>query len=318
VGWTIKARPIGLDFKEESLKAREQSLPTMKKKQAALVAIVSGIVIFGIKLLAFFISNSVALLSDALESIVNIAASGLMLFSVYVSEKPPDESHDYGHQKIENLSSMLEGLFIIIAAFLIVYAAAGRLFESVTLLELDLAIGISMVATALNGGLSWFLARTAKKSESAALEGDAKHLLSDVASSIGVWIGLFLVQITGWKPLDSILAFAVSALIARMGIGLVLKSSQFLMDQSAQEEDKIVEVIRRHKTQFIDFHDVKTRRHGNQVFAELHLTVDGSLSVEEAHDLTDHLENELKQELPTVNLTIHVEPRKRTADENIT
>lgn len=287
----------------------------MEKKQAALIAIIGGVVIFGIKLSAFFVSNSVALLSDALESIVNIAASGLMLFSVYVSEKPADESHDYGHQKIENLSSMLEGIFIIIAAFLIIYAAAGRLFEPATLLELNLAIGISIVATALNGGLSWFLAHTARKSESAALQGDAKHLLSDVMSSIGVWIGLFLVQLTGWKPIDSILAFAVSALIARMGIGLVLQSSQFLMDRSAEEEDRIIEVIRRHEAQFIDFHDVKTRRHGNQVFAELHLSVDGSLSVEEAHDLTDHLEEELKQELPTVNLTIHVEPRKAHASK---
>jgi cation diffusion facilitator family transporter len=282
----------------------------MKKKQAALMAIIGGIAIFGIKLLAFFVSNSVALLSDALESIVNIAASGLMLFSVYVSEKPADESHNYGHQKIENISSMLEGLFIIIAAFLITYAAAGRLFEPATLSELNLGISISMVATALNGGLSLFLTRIARKSGSAALEGDAKHLLSDVISSIGVWIGLFFVQLTGWKTMDSILAFAVSAFIARMGIGLVMKSSHHLMDRSAEEEDRIIEVIRRHKVHFIDFHDVKTRRHGNQVFAELHLSVDGSLSVKEAHNLTDHLEEELKQELPTVNLTIHVEPKK--------
>jgi cation diffusion facilitator family transporter len=282
----------------------------MNKKQAALMAIIGGIAILGIKLLAFFVSNSVALLSDALESIVNIAASGLMLFSVYVSEKPADESHNYGHQKIENISSMLEGLFIIIAAFLIIYAAAGRLFEPATLLELNLAIGISMVATAINGGLSWFLASTARKSGSAALEGDAKHLLSDVITSIGVWIGLFFVQLTGWKPMDSILAFVVSTLIARMGIGLVLKSSHHLMDRSAEEEkEKIMEVLRRHKFRFIDFHDLKTRRHGNKVFAELHLSVDGSLSVKEAHDLTDHLEEELKQDLPTANLTIHVEPK---------
>ncbi len=285
------------------------SFEGMKKKQAAFAAIIGGIAIFGIKLLAFSVSNSVALLSDALESIVNIAASGLMLFSVYVSEKPADASHDYGHQKIENISSMLEGIFIIIAAFLIVYAAAGRIFEPVTLLELNLAIGISIVATSLNGGLSWFLGRTAKESESAALEGDSKHLLSDVMSSIGVWIGLFFVQLSGWKFMDSILAFAVSVLIARMGIGLVLKSSQVLMDRSVEEEDMIIEVIRRHETNFIDFHDVKTRRNGNHVFAELHLTVDGSLSVKEAHDLTDHLEVELKQELPTVNLVIHVEPK---------
>ena len=275
------------------------------------MAIVGGITVLGIKLLAYFISNSVALLSDAMESIVNIAASGLMFFSIHISEKPADDSHNYGHQKIEEISSMMEGLFIVAAALLIVYAAAGRFFEYAELFELDLAIGISMLATALNAGLSWFLARTARESGSAALEGDAKHLLSDVISSAGVWVGLFVVQLTGWSSMDSILAFAVAALIARMGIGLVIKSSHHLMDRSCKEEEKKMrEILLRHRFHFIDFHDVKTRRHGNQVFADLHLSVDGSLSVKDAHDLTDHLEEELKEELPNISLTIHIEPKK--------
>lgn len=275
------------------------------------MAIIGGVAILGIKLLAYLVSNSVALLSDALESIVNITASGLMFFSIHVSEKPADDSHNYGHQKIEEISSMLEGVFIIAAALLIVYAATGRFFESVELLELNLAIGISMLAAALNGGLSWFLARTARRSGSAALEGDAKHLLSDVISSAGVWIGLFVVQLTGWNSMDSILAFVVAALIARMGIGLILKSSHHLMDRSCkEEEEKMKEILARHRFRFIDFHNVKTRRHGNQIFAQLHLSVDGSLSVKEAHDLTDHLEREIKEELPSMNLIIHIEPKK--------
>ena len=259
-------------------------------------------------------SNSVALLSDALESIVNITASGLMVFSVWLSEKPADDSHNYGHQKVEDISSLLEGIFIIVAAFLIINAAAGRLFSAVLPIEINLAIGISMAATALNGGLSWFLTRSAKKSGSAALEGDAKHLLSDVISSAGVWVGLFIVSLTGWGIVDPILAFVVAALIIRMGLGLVIKSSSRLMDNSCKEEEaKIREVLLRHKFRFIDFHDLKTRRNGNLVFCELHLSVDGSLSVSEAHDLTDHLENELKSELPNANLTIHVEPKKPVA-----
>jgi len=281
----------------------------MEKKQAALLAIVCGIAVFGIKLVAYFISNSVALLSDALESIVNIAASGLMLFSVCVSERAPDSSHKYGHEKIEDISSLVEGIFILIAALFIIYAAAGRLFEPAELFELDIAIGISMLATALNAGLSWLLISTAKSWGSTALEGDAKHLFSDVVSTVGVWIGLFVAQLTGWAFLDSILAFLVAALIVRMGVKLVMKASNRLMDQSCiAEEKKIMEVLGRHSFQFIDFHDLKTRRHGNQVFAELHLSVDGSLSVKEAHDLTDHLEEELKEEQPNVNLTIHIEP----------
>jgi len=277
----------------------------MEKKQAAVIAIFCGIAIFGIKLVAYFISNSVALFSDALESIVNIAASGLMLFSVCVSERAPDSSHKYGHEKIEDISSLVEGIFIIIAAFLIIHAAAGRLFESAELFKLDFAIGISMFATALNAGLSLLLIRTAKSCGSTALEGDAKHLFSDVISTVGVWIGLFVAQLTGWDFMDSILAFVVAALIVRMGVGLVLKASNRLMDQSCiAEEEKIIEVLGRHSFQFIDFHNLKTRRHGNQVFAELN----GSLSVKEAHDLTDQLEEELKEEQPNVTLTIHVEP----------
>ena len=281
----------------------------MKKKQAALTALVCGIAIFGIKLVAYFVSNSVALLSDALESVVNIAASGLMLFSVYVSERAPDSSHKYGHEKIEDISSLMEGIFILIAALFIIYAAAGRLFEPVELFELDVAIVISMLATALNAALSWLLISTAKSCGSTALEGDAKHLLSDVISTAGVWTGLIVAQLTGWSFLDSVLAFLVAVLVVRIGAGLVLKSSNRLMDQSCiTEEKKIKEILGRHSFKFIDFHDLKTRRHGNQVFAELHLSVDGSLSVKEAHDLTDQLEEELKEENPNINLTIHVEP----------
>jgi cation diffusion facilitator family transporter len=283
----------------------------MEKKQVAILAVMCGIIIFCIKLVAYFISNSVALLSDALESIVNIAASGLMLFSVCISERAPDSSHKYGHEKVEDISSLIEGIFIIIAAALIVVAAAGRLFEPVELFELNIAIGISMFATALNGALSWTLIRTAKSCGSTALEGDAKHLFSDVISTVGVWIGLFIAQLTGWAFLDSLMAFVVAALVVRVGLGLVLKSSNRLMDQSCEEEEKkIIEVLGRHKFHFIDFHNLKTRRHGNQVYAELHLSVDGSLSVKEAHDLTDHLAEELKEEQPNVKLTIHVEPPK--------
>ena len=281
----------------------------MEKKQAAILAIICGVAVFGIKLAAYFISGSVALFSDALESIVNIAASVLMFCSVCISERAPDRSHMYGHEKIEDISSLVEGILIITAAILIIHAAAERLFEPTELLELDLAIGISIFATALNAGLSLLLIRTAKSHCSTALEGDAKHLFSDVISTVGVWIGLFVAQLTGWGFLDSVLAFVVAALIVRMGAGLVLKASNRLMDQSCiAEEKKIMEVLGRHSFQFIDFHDLKTRRHGNQVFAELHLSVYGSLSVKEAHDLTDHLEEELKEEQPNVSLTIHVEP----------
>jgi cation diffusion facilitator family transporter len=294
----------------QSPKSKRNKAYVMQKRQVALVAVIGGIAIFLIKLLAYFVSNSVALLSDALESIVNILASGLMLFSVWLSAKPADDSHNYGHQKIEDISSMLEGIFIIVAALFIINAAVGRLFSSVLPIQIDLAISVSIVATTLNGGLSWFLIREAKKSSSAAIEGDAKHLFSDVLSTVGVWIGLLVVGFTGFGIIDPIMAFIVAALVIRMGLGLILKSCGRLMDNSCKaEEAKIREVLLRHRYRFIDFHDIKTRRNGNLIFCELHLSVDGSLSVAEAHELTDHLENELKEELPTANLTIHIEPK---------
>jgi len=281
----------------------------MEKRQLALIAVIAAILIFGIKLVAYFISDSVALLSDALESIINIAASGLMFFSVCISNRDPDKDHKYGHQKIEDISSMLEGILIIVAAILIIVTATERLFEPTLLFELDVAIGISMFATTINACLSLVLIKASKDCGSTALEGDAKHLFSDVISSIVVWVGLFVAQVSGWQFIDSVLGFVIAVFIIRIGAGLSLKSSNRLMDQSCKEEEKkIMGVLNRHAFHFFDFHDLRTRRHGNQIFGELHLSVDGSLSVKQAHDLTEHLEEELKKEQPNVDITIHVEP----------
>ena len=290
----------------------------MGKQRAALTAVVGGVAIFCIKMISYFMSESVALLSDALESIVNIAASLLMAFSVYVSAKPADEDHHYGHQRIENISSMIEGLLIIMAAFFIVHEAVGRIYNPVPLVGIEPALGISLFATAMNGVLSWYLGRTAGESGSLALEADARHLLSDVFSSVGVVAGLWIAGRTGWVMMDPAIALAVSALIARMGVGLILKSSKGLMDHHSPEvEAEIMAVLERHSSRYIDFHDVKTRRGGGEVFAELHLAVDGSLTVQEAHDFTDHLEADLREELPEVTITIHVEPPEEKEGQTV-
>ncbi len=281
----------------------------MKKNTAALIAIIGSLIVFSIKFIAYFISNSVALLSDALESIVNILAAGMMFLSVYISEKPADDSHNYGHQKIEDISSAFEGILIIAAAILIVNAAAGRLLVPVELLEINLAIVISALATGINAVISIMLTRTAKSSGSAALEGDAKHLLSDVVSTVGIWIGLVIVQFTGWQIMDSLLAFVVAIIITRMGIGLILQSFQSLMDYSCtEEEEAILVVLEKHKSSYIEFHELKTRRQGNFVLAEIHLTVDDSMSVRKAHDIIDQIEESLKRDAGHIKLTVHLDP----------
>jgi cation diffusion facilitator family transporter len=267
------------------------------KKRAAFTALMGGLFIFALKLVAWDISGSVALLSDALESIVNLVASGIMLFSIIVSEKPADESHHYGHEKVENISMLVEGGLIVTASLFIVHEALGRINEPAALTEVGFALGISLFATALNGLLSWYLSRTADKTDSLALEGDAKHLLSDVISSLGVVAGLYVANLTGWDMLDPVLAY---------------KASHGLMDRSAPEEEaRIREIMEGHQSQFVDFHDVKTRRSGGRVYAELHLSMDGSATVQESHDFTDHLEEDLGNELPEVTITIHVEPSSR-------
>jgi cation diffusion facilitator family transporter len=281
----------------------------MDKRGIAATAIVGGVAIFGIKLYSYYISGSVALLSDALESIVNIVASIMMYVSVRISEQPPDDNHRYGHQKIENISSFIEGALIIVAGALIGRAAVNRLLEPVTLVSLDIAIGLSLFATALNGVLSWLLMKKAEETRSMALEGDAKHLFSDVVSSIGVAFGLFIGQFLGIPVLDPLMAMIVAFMVLRLGLGLVYKSGSGLMDESCPEtEEQIRKLMDRHKSQFVDYHNLKTRRSGDRVFAELHLSLDGSLSVQEAHDFTDHLEWDVENEIPGVDLTIHVEP----------
>jgi cation diffusion facilitator family transporter len=287
-------------------------LRELKKRRAALTALAGGLFIFALKLVAWAISGSVALLSDALESIVNLVASGMMLVSVIVSERPADESHQYGHEKVENISMLVEGGLIVTAGLFIVHEALGRLSEPTALTGVGYALGISLFATTLNGVLSWHLSRTAKETDSLALEGDAKHLLSDVVSSLGVAAGLYVASLTGWSVLDPILAMLVSVLVFKMGLELVYKASQGLMDRSAPEaEAKIREIMERHQSLFVDYHDVKTRRSGGRVYSELHLSMDGSATVQESHDFVDHLEEDLRNELPEVTITIHVEPSER-------
>ena len=289
---------------------------TMNKKGAALVAVIGGLAVFIIKLLSYFLSNSVALLSDALESIVNILASLMMVLSVYISEKPADDSHQYGHEKVEDISSGFEGALILVAAAFIILSAVGRLLEPVSLVQLDLAIVVSVLATGINAGMSLLLSRTAKDSGSAALEGDAKHLLSDVISSAGVWVGLIIGQLTGWDFMDAVLAIIVALVITRMGARILYKSLNRLMDSSCEEEQELIlDVLEQLRPRILEYHDLKTRRQGNQVLVEVHITVDDSLSVREAHDIVDQIEHNLLEKVPQSVLTVHVDPASELETE---
>jgi len=284
----------------------------MDKKKIAVTAVAGGLLVFLMKLSAYLLSGSIALLSDAFESIVNIIASCMMFYAVSLAGNPADDTHNYGHEKVENISSLIEGVLIIFAAVVIVGKSLMRLCTPVPLDHVGLALAISCAATVINGVLARGLLTVSRAEGSIALEGDAKHLLSDVVSSAAVVAGLLLAQLTGWLALDPLLAIGVSFLLGKMGVQLILKSSHGLMDQACpQEETRIVAILRQHHKQFVDFHDIRTRRSGNKVFAELHLSMRAKMTVDESHRFTEHIEHDVRTEMPNVFLTIHVEPPQR-------
>lgn len=273
----------------------------------AILAMTGGIVVFIIKLVAFLVSDSIALLSDALESIINIVASGMLFASIRIAERPADKEHQFGHRKAENISCLIEGILVLMAAVFIIYASIGRLFNPVTLRDLDLALLVSLFATAINGTLSYVLARESRRTGSIALEGDSKHLLSDVLSSLGVIVGLAIASFTGLFFLDSVLAFLVGALIIKMGYELINRSCGDLLDMHCPSvEEKIREILDR-TDGHIEFHELKTRKSGDMVFVTFHLCVNGGMSVYESHEITERIESELKKSFPDLELTIHVE-----------
>ena len=283
---------------------------TVHKSSLALLAVLGGIIILVVKLGAYLVSGSVALLSDAMESIVNIAASLLMLLSIRISMAPADEDHRYGHQKAENISSLFEGLLIILAALSIVLASVGRLFDPQPFTDLTLALIMSLMATGMNGALSMALFRGARSSGSIALEGDARHLLSDVISSLGIVAGLLLAEMTGWYVLDPILALLVAVLLVRMAFGLLGKASRDLMDHRCPESEALIEQVLRGQEELLQYHDLRTRRVGDRVFAEVHICLRADSTMAEAHELTERIEDALRKDVPGLVLNIHMETER--------
>jgi len=283
----------------------------MRKQQVAMLAIFGGLGVFTLKLFAYLVSDSIALLSDAMESIINILASIMLLISLRIADRPEDEDHRYGHQKAENISAFVEGFLVLVAGLLIVEASLSRVLSPVELRNVDLGLVISLCATSLNLVLSFVLLKEARKSGSIALEGDSKHLLSDVLSSLGVVLGLFVASVTGWYILDPLLALVMAAIIVRMGLGILRKASLDLMDKSYPEAEERIHKVLGSIDGYIEFHDIKTRKSGNRVYAEFHLCVPGDLSVRDSHALTDKIETELKKEIPGLTLNIHIETEEQ-------
>lgn len=279
----------------------------------ALGSIVIGLVVLATKYLAYVLTGSVALYSDALESIINVATAASAFFAVRVSAVPPDANHPYGHYKAEYLSAVLEGVLIVVAAIVILVASYHG-FMSPRPLDAPLeGLLVNAGASGLNAIWCFVLLRYGRAWRSTALVADARHLWTDVVTSSGVLIGVGLVAWTGYLRLDPIVAALVALNILWSGWQLVRESIGGLMDEAvpAATLAKVREIILANSTGALEAHDVRTRAAGRATFIEFHLVVPGSMTVSESHALCDRIEAALHEEIADATISIHVEPEEK-------
>lgn len=274
------------------------------------LSVAVAIATMALKGTAWWLTGSVGLLSDALESLVNVVGASFALMMVTVAARPPDAGHPYGHHKAEYFASGLEGLLIIGAALAIVWAAVPRLFAPQPLQALGLGLGLSVVASVLNGALAWAMLRKGREARSVALEGDARHLIADVWTSAGIVAGLLAVGATGWLWLDAAIAITVSLHILRHGVSLVWRATDGLMDR-ALEADIRADIERtldgfRHTA--IRFDHVVTRRAGQRRFVDLHMHLPAGWTLGRAAALRAAVEQALMSAVPGLRASIQLLP----------
>ncbi|MDO5287183.1 MAG: cation diffusion facilitator family transporter [Actinomycetia bacterium] len=278
----------------------------------AWLSIAAAIATIALKTGAWLLTGSVGLLSDAAESVVNLVAACVALGVLRVAARPADEGHMFGHTKAEFFSAAVEGVMIFVAAVAIMVSAVQRFIHPAPLDNVGIGLGISVVASLINGAVGWLLLRAGRQHRSLTLVADGKHLLTDVVTSAGVLVGVGLVWLTGWERLDPLVAFAVGVNIIVTGWKLVTESTDGLMDStlSAEENASIVSVLAGRTNDEVVFHGLRTRHAGRQLFATFHALVPGDWSVTRAHDLIEEIEQEIQQALPGIELEIHLEPRE--------
>jgi cation diffusion facilitator family transporter len=279
---------------------------------AAIAAIGVALVTMALKYLAYSVTGSAALFSDALESVVNLITAAVALYTIRVSAQPADRLHQFGHHKAEYLSAVLEGVLIVVAALLILREAYDALVHPRTLMRPLTGILINALATALNAAWSYFLITWGRRHRSPALVADGWHLFTDVLTSTGVVVGLLLVTLTGWRLVDPALAALVAGNILFAGWRLVRASISGLMDEAvtAEVQRLIRSVISANAEGAIEAHDVKTRTAGRATFIEFHLVVPGSMTVASSHRICDRIEEALKTAVHDAEVLIHVEPEE--------
>jgi len=276
----------------------------------AWLSIAAAVATIALKVLAWRLTDSVGLLSDALESVVNLVAAVMTLWMLIVAVRPPDENHAYGYSKAEYFASGFEGLLILVAAIAIAATAVERLLAPRPLAQVGLGLAISSVASAVNFGVARVLFRAARQHHSIALEADAHHLMTDVWTSAGVIVGVLAVAMTGWLRLDPIIALAVAANIVYTGFRLMQRSALGLMDRALPQErlDTIRSVLAGYEDRGLEFHALRTRQAGGRSFISVHVLVPGDWSVRRGHEMVEEIEAALREAVPNANILAHLEP----------
>ncbi|MSP14122.1 MAG: cation transporter [Chloroflexi bacterium] len=276
----------------------------------AWLSIAAALATIGLKATAYLLTGSVGLLSDAIESLVNLVGASVALTVLTVAAKPPDEEHLYGHSKAEYFSSGVEGGLILVAAISIAVVAVQRFITPQPVQQASIGLAVSTVASLVNFGVARILLQAGKQHNSITLEADARHLMTDVWTSIGVIGGVALVAITGWQQLDPIVALAVAANIVWTGFNLVRRSVLGLMDTAlpAEEQAVVQRILDKYSDKGIHFHALRTRAAGSRRFISMHVLVPDNWTVRHGHQVVEKIEAAIRAALPEVTVLTHLEP----------
>lgn len=285
--------------------------------RAAAASIALALLVMGIKAGAYWLTGSVALYSDALESTVNVVTAAAALVAIRVSSRPADSDHPFGHHKAEYFAAVLEGTLIIVAALLIMHEAYDAFLHPHPLANIGSGFVVSMLATAINAGWGAYLMRRGRMWRSPALIADGLHVLTDVWTTLAVLAGLILAAMTGWHWLDPLLASLVALHILWTGYQLTMGSLSGLLDEavSPQIQSQIEAAIKANGDGALQVHAIRTRHAGRATFIEFHLVVPGRMTVRESHAICDRLEQALEAAIPGADVTIHVEPDHKAKDD---
>jgi cation diffusion facilitator family transporter len=276
----------------------------------AWLSIAAALITIALKTIAYLLTGSVGLLSDAIESVVNLAGAAMALGMLTIAALPPDDNHSYGHSKAEYFSSVVEGILIIVAAGSIGYAAINRLIYPRPLEQLGFGLIVSVFASLINFGASRILMKAGKQYNSITLEADAQHLMTDVWTSAGVLVGVGVVALTKWLPLDAIMGLVVAANIIWTGVKLIRRSISGLMDVALPESEmQAVEVVlQKYRQKGVEFHAIRTRQAASRRFVSIHVLVPGAWTVHDAHHVAENIEHDIHTALGEAVVITHVEP----------